>query len=114
MFLTVVVALCVLLALGLLLLPSYGRHTYLSTAPSNIPPVSVYLDAENQLSPETIRRFVQFLIEHLDGRRADLLYFLDASMTANGPKYKELYRFGFRSVDVPHNPIGEGSVKYAV
>jgi uncharacterized LabA/DUF88 family protein len=109
-----VAALCALLALAFIFWRPYRRHSYLATDRASIPPVSVYLDAENQLSSNTIRRFSQFLMEHLDGRRADLLYFLDASATATHPKYKELYRFGFRPVDVPHDPTGEGTVKEAV
>jgi hypothetical protein len=112
--LAIAVTLCIVLSLLLIFLPSYRRHSYLTTAPSTIPPVSVYLDAENQLSEVAIRPFTEFLIQHLDGRRADLLYFLDAARTANGDKYKTLYRFGFRPVDVPHDPTGKGAVKEAV
>lgn len=108
------VALCLVVCLLLIFLPAYSRHSYLAVNVSIIPPVSVYLDAENQLSEAAIRPFTQFLIKHLDGRRADLLYFLDASHTANGDKYKTLYRFGFRPVDVPHDPTGKGHVKEAV
>ena len=114
MLLASVAALCALLALAFIFWRPYPQHSYLATARSSIAQVSVYLDAENQLSPDTIRRFTQFLMEHLDGRHADLLYFLDASATVHSPKYKELYRFGFRPVDVPHDPTGEGSVKEAV
>lgn len=106
--------LCAVVSMVLIFVPSYRRHSYLATARSIIPPVSVYLDAENQLSVAAIRSFTQFLMKHLDGRRSDLLYFLDASQTANGDKYKILYRFGFRPVDVPHSPTGEGTVKEAV
>ncbi len=112
--LAVGVALCIVLSLAFIFVPSYRRHSYLTTAPSIVPPVSVYLDAENQLPEAAIRPFIEFLIKHLDGRRADLLYFLDASQTAKGEKYKTLYRFGFRPVDVPHDPTGKGAVKEAV
>jgi NYN domain len=108
------VALCAALSVALIVVPSYRRHSYLATAPTIIPPVSVYLDAENQLPAAAIRPFTEFLMKHLDGRRADLLYFLDAARTANGEKYKTLYRFGFRPVDVPHDPTGKGEVKEAV
>lgn len=112
--LAVGVVACVIVSLALILVPSYRRHSYLATVPSIIPPVSVYLDAENQLPAASIPPFTEFLIKHLDGRRADLLYFLDAAQTANGDKYKTLYRFGFRPVDVPHDPTGQGAVKEAV
>jgi hypothetical protein len=109
------VALCLLLSLALIFFPTYRRHTYLAMSPSLIPPVSVYLDAENQLRTEAaIRAFMTFLMKHLNGRRADLLYFLDASHEVTGLQYKTLYRFGFRLVDVPHDPTGEGKVKEAV
>lgn len=108
------VTLCTLVSVALMIVPSYRRHSYLATAPTIIPPVSVYLDAENQLPEAAIRPFTEFLMKHLDGRRADLLYFLDAARTANGGKYKTLYRFGFRPVDVPHDPTGKGEVKEAV
>lgn len=108
------VALCLIVSLLLIFVPTYRRHGYLTTARHIVPPVSVYLDAENQLSEAAIRPFTDFLVKHLDGRRADLLYFLDASKTAHGAKYKTLYRFGFRPVDVPHDPTGKGHVKEAV
>lgn len=113
--LIVTILLCFAFSLALIITPSYRHHmSYVSPAPSIIPPVSVYLDAENQLPESAIRPFMKFLITHLDGRRADLIYFLDASQMSHGPKYKTLYRFGFRPVDVPHDPTGEGVVKEAV
>lgn len=107
-------AILLLLSFVLVFAPGYRRHSYLATSPSLIPPVSVYLDAENQLSDQTVGAFAKFLIGYLNGRRADLLYFLDASITANGSKFKRLYRFGFRPIHVPHNPTGSGVVKEAV
>ncbi|MGZ3581306.1 MAG: NYN domain-containing protein [Ktedonobacterales bacterium] len=112
--LAMAIILCFACSLALIIVPSYRRHKYLATAPSIIPPVSVYLDAENQLSASTIHPFTDFLIKHLNGRRADLLYFLDASETVTTRKYMELYRFGFRPIDVPHDPTGAGAVKEAV
>lgn len=113
MLATVAGLLC-LTGLGLVFVRPFRRASYLATAPSAIPPITVYIDAENQLSVATIRAFKRFLMEHLNGRRADILYFMDAAQAANGPKYKELYRFGFRPVDVPHDPTGKGEVKEAV
>lgn len=112
--LAVMVVFCFVASLAFIIVPSYRRHSYIATAPSLIPSVSVYLDAENQLSEPAIRPFTELLIAHLDGRKADLLYFLDASQTSTTPKYKTLYRFGFRPVDVPHDPTGKGAVKEAV
>jgi hypothetical protein len=112
--LAALIAACLIVGLALLFLPAYPRHTYLATASSLIPPVSVYLDAENQLPEATTRSFMTLLMKHLNGRRADLLYFLDASETARSSKYKALYRFGFRPIDVPHDPTGTGVVKEAV
>lgn len=106
--------LCCIMCLGLIFLRPYRSRGYLAVSPSAIPPVSVYLDAENQLPESAIRPFTKFLIGELKGRRADLLYFLDASQTAKSDRYKLLYRFGFRPVDVPHDPTGEGRVKEAV
>ena len=103
----VMAALCFVLSLFLILAPSYRRQDYLA-------PVAVYLDAENQIATEFIPAFTQYLVKRLDGRRADLLYFLDASITATGAKYKTLYRVGFRLVDVPHDPTGTGAEKQAV
>ena len=112
--LAVVIAICFGCSLVLIFVPSYRRHSYLATTPSIIPPVSVYLDAENQISEQAIRPFTDFLIKHLNGRRADLLSFLDVSQPATLPRYKNLYRAGFRLVDVPHNPTGKGIMKEAV
>ncbi len=106
--LAALIALSFVEALVLLFVPSYRKHSYLAMTPALIPPVSVYLDAENQLSEATIRSFRDFLTKYLDGRRADLLYFMDASHTAPSAKYKALYRSGFRPIDVPHNPTGKG------
>ena len=101
------VALCFALSLILLFMPSWPRRNYVA-------PVSVYLDAENQIATEFIPAFTEYLIKRLDGRRADLLYFLDASLTATGARYKLLYRVGFRPVDAPHDPTGTGAEKQAV
>lgn len=107
-------AFCLAVSLILIFVPSYRRPAYLAAHPSLIPPVSVYLDAENQIPERAIRPFIEFLMKHLDGRRADLLYFLDASQSATSRRYKTLYRFGFRPIDVPHDPMGHGHVKEAV
>jgi hypothetical protein len=112
--LVALIGICVVEALTLLFMPSYRKHPYLITAPTLIPPVSVYVDAENQLSEATIRSFRDFLTKYLDGRRADLLYFMDASQTAPSAKYKALHRSGFRPIDVPHNPTGQGVIGEAV
>lgn len=110
-----VALLCVTLCARLVIVPSSVRREYLMADRSIIPPVSVYVDAENQLHSESsIRPFMNVLSKHLDGRRADLLYFLDASRAAMEPNYRPLYRAGFRLVDVPHYPTGEGMVKEAV
>ena len=109
-----VVAILLLLCCGLVFVRPYRRPSYFATTPSAIPPISVYLDAENQIPQAAIRQFTKFLMEYLNGRRADLLYFLDASQTASGEQYKTLYRFGFRPVDVPHDPTGKAPVKEAV
>src|SRR6185312_6617440 len=77
--LVALIGLCVIEAMALLFTPSYRKHGYMTTSPALIPPVSVYLDAENQLSEATIKSFRDFLTKYLDGRRADLLYFMDAS-----------------------------------
>jgi hypothetical protein len=109
-----IVGLIVLVCFFLIFINPYRRASYLATTLTAIPPISVYIDAENQLSPGAILPFTRFLMEHLNGRRADLLYFLDASKTATSAKYKALYRFGFRPIDVPHDPTGEARVKEAV
>lgn len=112
--LAVVIVICLVCSLALIIVPSYRRHSYLATTPSSIPPVSVYLDAENQLSEAAILPFMKLLITHLNGRRADLLSFLDASQTVTTRKYKALYLAGFRPIDVPHDPTDTGIVKEAV
>lgn len=106
-------------AVLLVVLPRRRPHSYWVGLPSAIAPVSVYIDAENQLQKsELVRPFVRhlrgYLDEHLRGRRADLLYFADAAQPAHRPTYKELYRFGFRPIDVPHVPFEDEEVKDAV
>ena len=112
--LVALIGLCVVEGLGLLIVPSYRKHGYLVTAPSLIPLVSVYLDAENQLTEPTIRPFMDYLVKYLDGRRADLLFFLDAATEAPKEKYKLLNRVGFHLIDVPHNPSGNKVMREAV
>ncbi|MGO8950843.1 MAG: NYN domain-containing protein [Ktedonobacterales bacterium] len=91
------------------------RHRYDVSHPDLVAPVSVYLDAENQLlSPQKVRAFIYRLRQHLGGRRADLIYYADAGAAAHTPAYLLLYRFGFRPVDVPHTPVGVGSAKNIV
>lgn len=108
------IGLCVVEGLLTLLVPSYRKHGYLATSPSYIPPVSVYLDAENQLSEAIIRPFMDYLVKFLDGGRADFLFFLDAAQEAPKEKYKTLNRVGFRLIDVPHNPTGKKVMSEAV
>ena len=103
----------------LIALPRRRPHAYWVGRPPAIAPVSVYVDAENQLQNSTlVRPFVRhlrtYLDEHLKGQRADLLYFADAAQPAHRPTYKELYRFGFRPIDVPHVPFEDEEVKDAV
>lgn len=99
---------------ALLLAPGYRQYRYLTLPTSSIAPVSVYVDAENILSEQTIPYVVAFLRKYLDGRRADLMFFMDASEVASSAKYKTLYRYGFRPVDVPHNPTGKKKMGEAV
>ena len=106
--------LLVLVCLILIFTRPYRRARYFGVSPNAVPMISVYIDAENQLPEYAIQGFTSFLMKYLDGRRADLLYFLDASKTATSSKYKTLYRFGFRPIDVPHDPTGTVSVKEAV
>jgi NYN domain len=115
-----IAALLSLLSLAVIFVRPYRRATYLATTPSAIPLISVYVDAENQLHhAAAIPRFAQHVMEHLNGRRADLLFFMDASSQEHGAQteqFKTLYRHGFRPVHVPHNPTGEAKkgVKEAV
>lgn len=109
----------VVLAALLVLLPRRRPHAYWADRPSTIAPISVYVDAENQLqNAELVRPFVRhlrtYLAESRKGQRADLLYFADAREPAYRPTYEELYRFGFRPIDVPHVPFKDEAVKDAV
>jgi len=99
----------------LIALPRRRPQLYQEPAPSAIAPVSVYVDAENQLQDSTtVRPFVAYLRKQLNGRRADLLYFANAMQPQTRATYKELYRFGFRPVDVPHAPFDDEEIKDAV
>lgn len=99
---------------ALLFAPGYRQHRYLTLPTSLIAPITVYVDAENILSEQSIPAMMSFLRKFLDGRRADLLFFMDAERAAAGKKYKALYRFGFRPVDVPHDPTGVKEMYEAV
>ena len=103
-----------LVSFTLLLTPDYRAYSYLVAPGIVIPSVSVYVDAENEPSTRSIPAFSSFLRQYLDGRRADLMFFTEASKAANGARYKLLARYGFRPIDVPHDPTGVGVVKEAV
>ena len=105
-------AIILLILVGLLLVfvHPYRRATYFAANPSTIPLISVYVDAENQLSRATdIPKFADEVMRYLNGRRANLLFFMDSSSQAHGAQteqFKMLCRYGFRPVHVPHNPTG--------
>ncbi len=122
-----------LAALGMVFIftPRYHGYPYLTAEPRTVPPVSVYVDAENQLrSEQEIRAFLQELYKSFPTERVDLMYFMDASNRNNRSgqgnqrgaqdnqldkdPYVLLYRFGFRPIDVPHNPTGVHALKEAV
>lgn len=112
----VIEALLVLFAVAsvvALLAPGYRQYRYLTLPTSLIAPISVYVDAENPLPEQSMPALISFLRKFLDGRRADLLFFIDATQ-ASSKRYKTLYRFGFRPVDVPHNPTGAKVMDEAV
>lgn len=83
--------------------------------------VLVYLDAENQPSLDfndspvavdvTLKYMIKQLRIALNGRRADLLFYMDSSIGQYKPRREELYRYGFRLVDVPHRPFQMGGEK---
>lgn len=109
----------VVLAALVVALPRRRPHPYWVRHPQTVAQVSVYVDAENQLQKsELVRPFVHYLRKYLHahhkGQRADLLYFADASQSAHRKTYEELYRFGFRPVDVPHVAFEDEEVKNAV
>ena len=103
-----------IVSVALLLTPDYHAYTYLVPPSAEIPSVSVYLDAESEPPTAAIPGFVNHLRKYLDGRRADLLFFTEAQTAAGKPRYVELARYGFRPIDVPHDPTGVGFVKEAV
>jgi hypothetical protein len=110
-----VAALCLIIAIMVFLVVRPRRHKYDVMQPGIVAPVSVYLDAENQLhSAEEVKDFVRLLRKHLDGRRTDLIYYADARVVAGSSAYRTLYRFGFRPVDVPHAPLGVEAAKNIV
>lgn len=78
-----------------------------------IPSVSVYLDAENIVSEKQIPNFLNYLRTALDGRRADLLYFVDFWDNPRNT-YKILSRYGFVPVHSAHNPTGMKDMYEAV
>jgi hypothetical protein len=113
-------ALLAVVCLALIFVHPYHHPTYLATTPSAIPMISIYVDAENQLSKiSTIPKFADKVVRHLNGRRADLLFFMDASSKEHGAQtdqFKTLCRYGFHPVHVAHNPTGKArkGIKEAV
>jgi NYN domain len=120
--LVALIGLCVVEAITLLFSPSYRKHGYLTTSPALIPPVSVYLDAENQHPERSIRPFMQYLRKRVRGQRVDLLFFQSTAYAVTIrdriPDYNSNYRTlrlsGFQPIDVPHNPTGKNEISQAV
>ncbi|MBF6592221.1 MAG: NYN domain-containing protein, partial [Ktedonobacterales bacterium] len=82
---------------------------------ARIAPVAVYVDLENQLSESMIKAFVSYLRGQISpGQTADLFYYADAEEAAKSARYKTLWRYGFRPVDVPHHPFGSQNVENVV
>lgn len=128
-----VVGLVALLALAttLALLPPtprrYRRNAMFAgqapSKPSAAARTLVYLDAENQPASDfknttqrtntekTLELLVNRVRAHLDGRRADLLFYMDSTIRGYADRRRELYRYGFRLVDVPHDPFHTGGDK---
>lgn len=105
---------CTFVSVVLFLVPNYRKYRYLTLPTSIIPPVSVYVDAENILGEGSVPAFVDHLRTHIGDRRADLLFFMEAATEARTGKYKALFRAGFRPVDVPHDPTGTKPMGEAV
>lgn len=77
---------------------------------NGIAPVSVYLDIENgQVLPPDVRALMQLIRERSKGRPIDLLLYGSAEQTAKMESYKQLWRHGFRSVDIPYKQLGKGT-----
>lgn len=123
--LVALVAVSVIALIALLFVPSYRHSPYLATSPSLIPPVSVYLDAENQHPESAMKPFMEFLRSRLGGTRADLLFFQSAYdvITVQGDAagyrkdyttgYRALRLSGFHPIDVPHDPTGKNEISQA-
>lgn len=75
------------------------------TITTSVARISVYVDAENQPPTDLLPVFIERLRSYLDGRRADLFFYADAQRMATSSRYIQLRRFGFRPVDVSHNPF---------
>jgi hypothetical protein len=101
-------------AVLLVVLPRRRPHAYWASGSPASSEVAVYLDLENQISNTELRPFIRLLRKRLGGRKADLYYFADASKQAAGKMYQEIWRFGFRPVDVPHRHLGVQNVKNIV
>jgi hypothetical protein len=85
--------------------PLPKTHSYLATNPHRIPRVAIYLDYENQLPNAAIQPFLDHVRSFVGGRRAELVLFSDAILSATGKKYRSLVKGGFRPVDVPHKRV---------
>ena len=119
------VLLAILLSLTAPLPRAYRRNAeFAGQAPAQASAtarVLVYLDAENQPSldfndaPVSADMTLKYMIEKLrialNGQRADLLFYMDSSIPQYRSRREELYRYGFRLVDVPHRPFQMGGEK---
>ncbi|HUY79424.1 MAG TPA: NYN domain-containing protein [Ktedonobacterales bacterium] len=120
-------AVALALATGPLATRRFRRNGIFAGQPPSAPSASaralIYLDAENQPALDfndphqraNAGRVQTLLIEqlrkYLDGQRADLLFYMDIKFPPYNQRRRELYRYGFRLVDVPHDPFETGGDK---
>ncbi len=110
----IVLIICALASFMLVLAPGYRTKRYLTLPATDHAQTSVYLDLENVRSPQDIQAIVDRLRRDFADRRLNLLYFASALSSAGTFSYKMLYRYGFRPIDVPHDPTGTNLIKEAV
>jgi hypothetical protein len=74
--------------------------------------VSVYWDLENQgMSGPALSQFLAHLKREINGRKADLFFYIDATKKAENPTHIMLWRYGFRPVVVLHRHGDNKDVK---
>jgi len=98
---------------ALLFAPGSRHGRYLMLQGEQSPSVAVYMDGENVTDDRHIQAIVSRLRRHYSHRRLEMLFFAQVSGGQHTKLHRKLYLFGFRPIQVPHDPTGTNRINEA-